>query len=216
MCRDLLFWANILPKSMHLCLPARRKIPLDVAVFLRTQSSQLSWKQNLVQAPWTKYLWVPFWIDLQIPKQWSTVRFSSPHSCDKHLSQTGCGCLGGWCGPLCFSRLHDEQRLSVHCINCYRPLSQKDYTVGSATDLPPFNVLIIKNDGQIKIEQLNMAAQSRSSPWLSLFRGQVCGSRTEAKLDFNWPETVVLFLSLQAYYKINLLFLSHTVRALSE
>lgn len=42
-------------------------------------------------------------------------------------------------------------------------LSQKDNTVGYATDPPPFNDLIIKNDRQIKIEQLNIATQRRSS-----------------------------------------------------
>lgn len=56
--RDLLFAANIGPKRICLCLPARRKMPSCVAVFLRTQPSQLSWKQNLAQALWTKRFWV--------------------------------------------------------------------------------------------------------------------------------------------------------------
>lgn len=35
-----------------------------------------------------------------------------------------------------------------------------------------------------------MATQSRSSLLIvTLLRREVCSSRTEAKLDFNWPET---------------------------
>lgn len=59
--------------------------------------------------------------------------------------------------PFCFYRLYDKHGVGVHCINCCRLLSQKGNTVGYATDLPPFNDLIIKNDGQIKIEQMNTA-----------------------------------------------------------
>lgn len=85
----------------------------------------------------------------------------------------------------------------VHCIMCYRLLSQKDYTVGSATDLPPFNRLIIKNDGQIKIEQLHMDPKSRSSLLITrLLRREECGSGTEAKSDSNWPETQSFFSAI--------------------
>lgn len=63
----------------------------------------------------------------------------------------------------CFYKLCDEDGVGVRPVNCHRLFSHKDNTVGSATDLPPFNGLMILNDGQIKIEGLNIATQDSSA-----------------------------------------------------
>lgn len=47
----------------------------------------------------------------------------------------------------CFYKLSDEYGEGALGIDCQRLFNHKDNTVGSATDLPPFNGLIIKNDG---------------------------------------------------------------------
>lgn len=66
-------------------------------------------------------------------------------------------------GSFAFYKLCNEYRKDVGCIDCHRLSSHKDNTVGNTTDLQPFNGLIIKNDGQIKIEELNIDTQDRSS-----------------------------------------------------
>lgn len=66
-------------------------------------------------------------------------------------------------GSLAFYKLCEEYREGVGCINCHRLSSQNDNPVDNATDLPPFNGLIIKNDGPTKIEELNIATRNWSS-----------------------------------------------------
>lgn len=73
--------------------------------------------------------------------------------------------------------------------------SHKDNTVGNSTDLPPFNGLIIKNDGQIKIQKLNIVTPDSSFLLVVMIFQEVEDSRIEAKLDFYWPETHCHILS---------------------
>lgn len=86
--------------------------------------------------------------------------------------------------PCCFYQLHNEYRGGCHCISYRRLFSPKNNTIGSATDLPPFNGLVIKNDGQIKIEGPDRATQCSSSFLILVFM-EVCGSRAETKLNCN-------------------------------
>lgn len=77
----------------------------------------------------------------------------------KHLFRSGHDCGR----QFCFYKRCDEYGEDVHCVTCHRLSSHKDNTVGNTTDLPPFNGPIIKNDGQIKIEELNIATQDSLS-----------------------------------------------------
>lgn len=51
-----------------------------------------------------------------------------------------------------FTRSAMNIERAAHHIKLPQTFSHKDNIVGNVTDLPPFNGLIIKNDGQIKIE----------------------------------------------------------------
>lgn len=66
-------------------------------------------------------------------------------------------------GSFAFTSSVMNTRGGVRPINCHRLFSHKDNRVGNATDLLRFNGLIIKNDGQVKIEEPNTATQDSSS-----------------------------------------------------